>query len=229
MRPLAVLLALVSALVATAGAESPEQELWSPYWSITDGFKSSLQMKNNLAAEPLQVEVSVYLAEGGEYRLGVYTLQPRETTTLDLNRAIEAAAPTGTMRQGWGNLEVKFESTDPSALMGSISVVNPDAGIAWDFRLYSVYPELAGRPLRGVFWLPNQDADGFIAIQNVNETATIVSPKLIVDGASLQLPRLNSRPKAAVGFTSASISKMPGLRRPSPEASSFHPRARAAR
>ena len=153
-------------------------------------------MKNNLATEPLQVEVSVYLAEGGEYGLGVYTLQPRETTTLDLNRAIEAAVPPGTMRQGWGNLEVKYESGDPTALMGGISVVNPEAGIAWDFRLYSVYPELAGRPLRGVFWLPNKEADGFIAIQNVNEAATIVSPKLVVDGASIQLPPFELAPES---------------------------------
>lgn len=52
---------------------------------------------------------------------------------------------------------------------------NPEKRLAWNFFLYPAGGTEV-QPLRGVFWLPNHKADGFVAIQNVSEENVRVEP-----------------------------------------------------
>lgn len=198
---LAVLLSVAYALMilggpsATAQEESSAQTLWGVYWTVQPGFTSTLEMKNNLVAEPLSVSVSLYFANGEEYPLSPVQLGPRQTAIIDLNRAIESLPSAVAARAGQeGTLEVEFVAPTPSALMGSVSVANPERGIAWNFFLYPLRSGLPIAPLRGVFWFPNSGADGFVAMQNVSEEFLSMAPRFHIAGQAYPLAPISLAP-----------------------------------
>jgi hypothetical protein len=160
--------------------------MYVQYWTTQSGFTSSLEMKNNLVSDPLTVAISVYVA-AGEFPVKTITLAPRQTTVLDLNSAIQATAIPRDVREG--TLEVEFTGPNPLALMGSISVTNLEQGIAWNFFLYPrrTDAEAEAAPLRSVFWLPSNQADGFVAGQNVSESNLTLTPVFQIEGRSYPL------------------------------------------
>ncbi|MGH9579404.1 MAG: hypothetical protein ACRD2R_00295, partial [Terriglobales bacterium] len=169
------------------------QKLWVPYWTVEPGFRSTLELKNNRTETALTVEMSVYLLSGPEYYLPSVHLQPRETRTLDLNQVLSGLLPaSGDKAAQQGQLELWFHSENPSALMGSVSVSNPEKGIAWNFFLYPrrTDPEAGAVPVRGVFWFPNKKADGFVALHNVSDATAFVTANFQVKGRSYALPEL---------------------------------------
>jgi hypothetical protein len=139
-------------VAGTAGQEdTPEQLLWAAYWTVQPGFTSTLEMKNNRVQEALTVHVSLYLPSGEEYYLDPIELGPRQATAIHLNRVLESLPASLAARAGQeGSLEVKFRSSSPKALMGSVSVTNPDFGIAWNFFLYPVFSTGPLVPVRGL-------------------------------------------------------------------------------
>ncbi|MBI3664155.1 MAG: IPT/TIG domain-containing protein [Acidobacteria bacterium] len=172
-----------------------EHKLWSVYWTVEPGFTSTLEMKNNLVADPLNVSVSLYFANGEEYPLAPVQLGPRQTATIDLNRAIESLPSAVAARAGReGTLELEFVAPSPSALMGSVSVLNPERGIAWNFFLYPLRSGLPITPLRGLFWFLNRAADGFVAMHNVSEEFLSVRPHFHIAGQTYALPPISLAP-----------------------------------
>jgi hypothetical protein len=190
---LAATLSLLSAARAFAQAPGEVQKRWGVYWISKLGFTSSLEMKNNLFTDPLAVTIWVYIP-GGEFILKTVTLAPRETTVLDLNSAIQSSLIPHDANEG--ALEVQFVGPNPSALMGSISITNLRRGTAWNFFLYPrrIDPEATAAPLQSVFWLPGEDADGFVAGQNVSESNLVLTPIFEVQARDYPLPAILLRP-----------------------------------
>src|SRR5262249_56859633 len=63
-----------------------------------------------------------------------------------------------------------------------------EKGIAWNFRLYPPHRKMPAGPLRGLFWLPNEDAKGFVAVQNASEEFITLTPQIDVAGGTYPLP-----------------------------------------
>lgn len=180
---------------AAAGEETVEQILWGPYWTVQPGFTSTLEMKNNRAEETLPVQVSLYFANGEEYYLDPMQLGPRQTVVIDLNHIIESLPASVAARAGReGTLEVVHNGANFQALMGSVSVTNPEQGIAWVFRLYPSAPDFPVVPVRGLFWFPDENTDGFIAVQNASEEYIDVSPLFHIAGESHSAPSFRLAP-----------------------------------
>jgi hypothetical protein len=132
------------------GQTAPSQKLWAAYWTVQPGFRSTLEMKNNLVQGSLNVSVSLYFASGEEYPLGPIALGARQTAVLDINGIMALLPAAVQARAGTeGTIEVDFTAPTPSALMGSVSVVNPAHGTAWNFFLYTQRPDVTPLPLRG--------------------------------------------------------------------------------
>lgn len=193
--PLAVLVLIAFSLLLTTPttnlravnvSREPEYKLWGVYWNIQPGFTSTLEMKNNRVSETVTAHVSLYFASGEEYYLRPVLLSPRQTAVIDLNRAIASLPRAVAARaSSEGTIEVAFDSGNASAIMASVSVKNPDRGIAWNFFLYpdGYWPEEAVSPLQSAFWLPSSRADGFVAIQNVSDATATLTPRFHVNGA----------------------------------------------
>jgi len=180
---------------AQAEEERAEQVLWSPYWTVAPNFTSTLEMKNNLAEEPLTVHVWLYSAGGEEHYLQAVWLQPRQTVVLDLNTAIAALPPATAARLGKeGTAKATFLASHVSNLMGAISVTNPKRGAAWNFRLYPSFAERPVVPVRGLFWLYDQKTDGFVAAQNASDSFITLNPSFHIEGMSHPLPPVSLAP-----------------------------------
>ncbi|MGH9813388.1 MAG: hypothetical protein ACRD4T_09670, partial [Candidatus Acidiferrales bacterium] len=164
--------------------ENAEQTLWSTYWTVEPGFTSTLEMKNNRVDRPLYVQVSLYFANGEEYYLERLHLEPRQTVVVNLNQVYESLPAAVRARVGKeGAVEVSFRAPSASSLMGGVSIVNPERGIAWNFRLYGRAPALPLAPLVGAFWFYDSQSDGFVAMQNVSDETVYVTPRFYVNGA----------------------------------------------
>jgi hypothetical protein len=150
-------------------------------------------MKNNHVSQTLTVGIDLYFSNGEEYALPGVQLAPRQTTVVDLNSAIASLPPALAARAGKeGTLEVEFTSPTSSNLMGSVSVTNPEKGIAWNFFLYPrrTDAEATSAPVRGVFWFQDKSTDGFVALQNVSDEIAYVTSSFQVDGSSHALPEI---------------------------------------
>jgi hypothetical protein len=181
----ALLLTIPPSTCAAGGQSSSAQALWAAYWTIEPGYTSTLEMKNNLVHSPLDLSVSLYFASGEEYPLSPISVGPRQTVVLDVSSIIASLPPAVRARAGTqGTLEVDFNAPTPSALMGSVSVANPAIGTAWNFFLYAQRPDPTPLPLRGVFWFPNNQSDGFIALQNISGSPVSISPRFEINSHS---------------------------------------------
>ncbi len=180
---------------AAAGDESGEHTLWASYWTVEPGFTSTLEMKNNRAEETLPVQVSLYFANGEEYYLDPMQLGPRQTAVINLNQVYESLPNSVRARAGSeGTLKLSFNSPNAKGIMGSVSVSNPERGIAWVFRLYPSAPDFPVVPVRGLFWFPDENTDGFIAVQNASEEYIDVSPLFHIAGESHSAPSFRLAP-----------------------------------
>ena len=154
-----------------------EHKLWSVYWTVEPGYTSTLEMKNNRAQESLTAQVSLYFERGEEYELAPIVLGPRQTVVLNLNDVMDSL-PSSVAARGSkeGTAEVRFDASNGAALMGSISVVHSKRGIGWSFPFYPVNTQAPVVPVRGLFWFPDKNTDGFVAVHNSSDQMMTVTP-----------------------------------------------------
>jgi hypothetical protein len=62
------------------------------YWTSETGWKSELQLRNNLADQDLTVTPKLRLADGAETALTSVTIKPQEVKSVDLDSAISAVS-----------------------------------------------------------------------------------------------------------------------------------------
>lgn len=90
-----------------------DNELIVAYWTTETGWKSELQLRNNLAGQDLVVTPVLRLAgNGAETALAPVTIKPQEVASIDLESAIGNTAPQwiGT----YGSLVLRYHSMGSS-------------------------------------------------------------------------------------------------------------------
>ncbi len=77
---------------AAQDTQTPEEPLdvvlAAPYWSTTDGFVSTIEMKNYHVSNPLTVTPVLHLEQGGDVALDPVALKPSETRRININQAL---------------------------------------------------------------------------------------------------------------------------------------------
>jgi hypothetical protein len=165
-----------------------DQKLWAVYWTTETGYTSILEMKNNRVKETLTARPTLYFRSGEELPLAPVTLGPRQTAVLNINQALAVLPADPRRERQQGTLKLDFEASNEQGIMGTVSVTNPDRGIAWNFRLYAVDSTLPSNPLRGVFWFPDEKTRGLVELQNASEEFITVSLRFEIEGRSYVLP-----------------------------------------
>ncbi|MFQ5926045.1 MAG: hypothetical protein ACE5MH_01275, partial [Terriglobia bacterium] len=152
-------------------------------------------MKNNRVEETLTVQVSLYFANGEKYYLAPMQLAPRQTAVINLNQVYESLSASLQARAGRaGTVEVVHNGPNFAALMGGVSMTNPEQGIGWNFRLYLTDPDSELLPVAGLFWFPDPESDGFVAAQNASEDFLAINPSFRIGGESFPLPPIQLAP-----------------------------------
>lgn len=115
--------------VTGGAATSAKQALLFPYWSLKDGFASSIGM-NNASDTVLTIYPTIYSANGAAIEVAPVTLGPRQQFAADLSRWIAEAG--GAASGNEGSLQLRYEAPAAAYLGAQIGITNLEAGLSFD-------------------------------------------------------------------------------------------------
>ena len=157
---------------------SAVQGLEGGFWRTDGNFDPILRLKNVLLKQSLQVTPSIYFADGTEYDLPPITLEPSGISQINLRDAIDSApASLQSDISSYGMTAIKYHWSWP-AVIATIQNTDEIASLTFtsslqaDMRQVQLMPELDHpQSIRGTWWQPTKDADGFLVLENSSMTS----------------------------------------------------------
>ncbi len=165
-----------SALPQNQGQNSPQphqvrlpsladQEQFVSYWTTETGWKSELQLRNNVVGQNLTVTPALRLADGAETTLAAVTIKPQEVKSIDIDTAIaSAAAPhlVGT----YGSVVLRYRSRSLASLYAAMMIRRTGHPVAFHIDAIGESQELQVGGREGIWWLPNDTASDYLIVTN---------------------------------------------------------------
>ena len=145
----------------------------APYWSVENGFVSTIEMKNYHVTDPLTITPILYPVDGPEIVLTPITLNPSETKLLNINDALAALGKQVTV----GAAELRCNQLTEGVFGANLTVLNAPRSLIYNFQFR--LPEMTSR-LEGLWWFYDKNTDGFVAVQNTSDKNVTVVPTLYV-------------------------------------------------
>ncbi len=103
------------------------------YWTSEPGWRTELQLRNNLDSNDLTVTPALRTADGSETALPAVTIKSGEVVSLDLYDALTKAAPQP--GNSWGSLVLRYRAVVYHALYAAVMVRAVGRPIAFSARL----------------------------------------------------------------------------------------------
>jgi hypothetical protein len=142
-------------------------EQYVAYWTTEPGWRTELQLRNNLDPGELTVTPALRMADGTETALPPVTIKSAEVASLDVSDAVLKAAPrlVGT----YGSLVLRYRATVHRALYAAVMVRIDGRPIAFHLDAYShnLSPGRASR--EGIWWLPRESVSDFLILANAGD------------------------------------------------------------
>src|SRR5579863_8878033 len=138
-------LLLAPALVQAAKLEPKPQEVFVAYWTAEPGWRTELQLRNNLESDDLTVTPALRTADGVETEISPVVIKSNEVASLDISDAVQNAAPR--LLGGYGSLVLRYRAAVNRALYAAVMVRAEGRPIAFhlDGFAYSFDPTEASR------------------------------------------------------------------------------------
>ncbi len=159
----------------------------APYWSVEEGFISTIEMKNYRVDQSLTITPVLYPLHGREIALDPVTLKPSETRLINLNEALAAQHKNFTI----GSAEIRYSHTTESVFGANLTVLNVSKSLIYNFQFRM--PDESTR-LEGLWWFYDQNTDGFVAVQNTSDAPIIATPILYAQERPYQLGQFHLQP-----------------------------------
>lgn len=140
--------------------EITDREQIIAYWTTETGWKSELQLRNNLAAEDLTVTPVLRLPDGAETALAAVVVKPQEVKAVDLDAAI-AAAQAPQLVGTYGSVVLRSRSPSDANLYASIMIRRVGHAVAFHVDGVGESQAVQVGSREGVWWLPNDTASDF--------------------------------------------------------------------
>ena len=133
-----------------------EFEQFAPYWTDEAGWRSELQMRNNMAQGSLTITPVLRGPDGTEFPLSPVTILPNEAKTLDVADAVLNQAPQ--LIGSYGSVVFRYNSRSLRSLYAAVMVF--DAGHPIEFHLdaFTQATDYSTGSREGIWWLPNETA-----------------------------------------------------------------------
>jgi len=131
-----------------------DREQFFPYWTTETGWRSELQLRNNLAAADLTVTPALRATDGTETPLSPVTVKPNEVKIVDIEAAVMGSAPRyiGT----YGSVVLRYHSPSPQNLFAMLMIHNIGHSIAFHIDATGEDPDLQQGSREGIWWLPER-------------------------------------------------------------------------
>jgi hypothetical protein len=136
-----------------------------PYFTLRDGMSSTLTL-NNLAPTPTKATVTIFNAKGRAHVLDPMTLDPHSFKEVRLQDVV----PQGDFDSG--NVQVAFRGI-PMVVTCQVSVFSLEKRVSFESREQDMM-DFKSSSMNGIAWLPQAEADGFLAVTNVANSRVTV-------------------------------------------------------
>ncbi len=209
LRIASVLIALVLLGSAMKGQTQPTPHIptrsveyisWCPLWRTDGTFRSTIRLTNHHRTVPINVTVTLYMADGTPYRLDPVPVPPSGVQTVDVNAALAAAPPSiQTHLSAFGSAALSYRYDWDAVIYGQIALIDLRRSMEYT---YSFAPPSLGRTVRlarsatdphtapdrsetlqkyeGLWWRHNAETAGFVAL--LNTRAESISVDLAISG-----------------------------------------------
>jgi hypothetical protein len=144
--------------------EAVDQEQFISYWTTETGWRSELELRNNLAASDLTVTPALRTPDGTETPLAPVVIHPQEIKIIDLESAvIDAPRYVGT----YGSVILRYHSPSRGNLFPMVMIHNIGHSIAFHIDATSEEQDLQQGSREGIWWLPNDTATDYLLLTNL--------------------------------------------------------------
>jgi hypothetical protein len=145
-------------------AAAIDQEQFLPYWTTETGWRSELQLRNNLASKKLTVTPALRTLDGRETALAPVTLMPREVQSIDLDAAIDSGSPQ--LVGAFGSVVLRYHSPLQHNLYAAMMVRHLGHSIAFHTDASGVIPSYESGSREGIWWLPDDSSTDYLVLSN---------------------------------------------------------------
>ncbi len=224
------LLAAVSVYAGTAFAQSPEgpsvetpvpasvvahfsqlkdYEQHAVYWTAEPGWRTELQLRNNLPARDLTVTPALRAADGQETTLSPVTIKPNDVVSVDLSQVLVQQAPK--LIGAYGSVILHYRAPVVRALYAAVMIMVEGRPI--EFHLDPFFPQDSWQQgsQESIWWLPRDSVSDYLVLSNTADSK--LNAKLILfdsTGKAWQ-QKLSFAPRQTQRFSVRSLVQHAGL------------------
>jgi hypothetical protein len=176
-----------------------------PYFTLRDGMNSTVTL-NNVGPTSTPVTVTIYNTEGKGQTLKPITLAPHSFKQIELRDVVVGDDFDS------GNLNVAYSGISMGVTC-QVSVSNPADRVSFESRDVWGQQDMQdmmgsmSKSMSGILWLPQESAEGFLAVTNIGKTKVTVQ---VSTGSKPKTVTLYSRETRLVKLSEESGEQGPG-------------------
>jgi len=158
--------------------ETAPREIDFPYYSLRDGFNSTLLLVND-SPKPLDLVLAVHSASGQTVLVPTMTIQPQQKLPIDLRNLLTQLAADTAGDFGEGSLAIQLK-TSTMPLGASLTVSDPAGRMVLQPNMVNKSPGLTHLPreLHGLWWGIGGPRDARIMVSNTSAKAVLADVHL---------------------------------------------------
>src|SRR5713101_809021 len=142
-----------------------DQEQFVSYWTSETGWKSELQLRNNLVGQDLIVTPALRLPDGTETNLAAVTIKPQEVKSVDLDTAITATAAPQLVGK-WGSIVLRYGSAGYRNLYAAMMIRKTGHPIVFHIDATGESQAFQSGGHEGIWWLPKNSTSDYLLLTN---------------------------------------------------------------
>ncbi len=154
-----------------------EQGMEGGFWTTEDDYDPILRLKNIHESEPIDVQPTVFFADGTPFKLPLVHLGAAGVAQVNLRIALQSV-PASLLNHvsRYGMVGISYKWTWP-AIIATIRDVDEIASLSLRSTLLADVNTVHASPepqtthvIRGTWWMPLQSSDGFVAMANASRS-----------------------------------------------------------
>jgi len=142
-------------------------EQYVVYWTTEPGWRTELQLRNNLESRELTVTPALRTADGVETALPPITIKSGDVASLDLYDTLMKAAPQ--LAGAWGSLVLRYLAVVYHALYAAAMVRAVGHPIAFHLDGFLQTPNYETGSREGIWWLPREPMSDYLILTNTGD------------------------------------------------------------
>jgi hypothetical protein len=167
-------------------------QVFSPFWKVGAGWSSVVELHNDLKGNPLIVRPILLSPVGQRTELAMLKIQPLSNAAVDIGAAIGAQ---GLSTPLWGSAIFEYSSSSGGALLAETAVTQAAKTLA--YTITSSEHGATSPEQHGVFWLPSDRSEVYIALQNTSAVPIHVTAEFEKPTGRLPFSSLTLAPNAS--------------------------------